>query len=162
MIKKRVCKLKGGWAGPSWGPMQPWPWIQFLHLSPEEYRQNGSFERLLHLTTLYQVGCRTKWSYWSDKGTPFCSDGQQYRWNFWNIYVSRGTWLVDRLLFPQLLLSEWWKTCTRKQRSVSSQDDIHYHPENRPISVSGFGFSLAFSSSPLGPVSLAFWWWGRQ
>ena len=30
--------------------------------------------------TFYKVGCRTKWSYCSDKSTPFCSDGKQYRW----------------------------------------------------------------------------------
>ena len=38
--------------------------------------------------TFYQVGCRTKWSYFSDKSTPFCTHGQQYRWND---YLSRIT-----------------------------------------------------------------------
>ena len=38
--------------------------------------------------TFYKVGCITKWSYWSDTSTPFCSDGQQYRWND---YFSRMT-----------------------------------------------------------------------
>ena len=40
--------------------------------------------------------------------------------------------------------------------------DTHYHPENRPIFVVDFGFSFWISSSPLDPLSLAFWLSGHQ
>jgi len=58
--------------------MQPWSWIQLLRLCPEEHHQNGS-QRDFIAFHFHQVGCRTKWSYWGDKSTPACSDGQQYR-----------------------------------------------------------------------------------
>ena len=49
---------------------------------------------------LFQVGCRTKWNYWSDKSTPFCT-GQQYRW----ICVAN---------FPHIMtVSEFWKNGMR-------------------------------------------------
>ena len=53
-----------------------------------------------HIVMLFQVGCRTKWNYWSDKSTPFCT-GQQYRW----IWVAH---------FPRkMAVSEFWKNGMR-------------------------------------------------
>ena len=49
---------------------------------------------------LFQVGCRTKWNYWSDKSTPFCT-GQQYRW-------------ICGANFPhKMAVSEFWKNGMR-------------------------------------------------
>ena len=52
-----------------------------------------------------QVGCRTRWNYWSDQSTPFCINGQQYRWTnsikrqWLLLWVLQKAWLpVFRLL----------------------------------------------------------------
>ena len=64
--------------------MQLSSWIQFLHLRPKECNKNGWSETKFCISNdkWHQVGCKTKWNYWSDNSTPPCSDGQQYRWIF--------------------------------------------------------------------------------